>query len=391
MKLVANVMRKAHWSHYTSFIISALLRPLPLLPRIALHTALSRLPSADSTSLSAMLNSTLTTLVERAEFSCPVEGQPDLYGLGIRIGIYIQMLAVQISGLLSMVLRQDDYLGESVVLFILAVSSVLIKLIVHKQILAVEAAPMVALLLAQVSVCRAVSQMGFVVGIIFAVEFCGLSSLFVWFWWHGMDVLGRSPCADDKVFFFAKVSLWGWFRTMNKVFAIITAIAAGMMAIMYIFGEIPRQLPQPFGFKPLIVSGYTMVSVQYLLYWYQRLRGRVGPLEQNNGDQNSDRNDNDWKVDLQSAFEISINIGVIAFVEMTLKWNNITNVHSLRDPGQFMPLMISLAQLVAIIYQGVSRVAHMAATEDETHIYGKFSPFRPRLVHDRCERMLIML
>ncbi|KAM3438568.1 hypothetical protein NHJ13734_004128 [Beauveria thailandica] len=280
-----------------------------------------------------MLNSTLTTLVERAEFSCPVEGQPDLYGLGIRIGIYIQMLAVQISGLLSMVLRQDDYLGESVVLFILAVSSVLIKLIVHKQILAVEAAPMVALLLAQVSVCRAVSQMGFVVGIIFAVEFCGLSSLFVWFWWHGMDVLGHSPCADDKVFFFAK----------------------------------------------------------YLLYWYQRLRGRVGPLEQNNGDQNSDRNDNDWKVDLQSAFEISINIGVIAFVEMTLKWNNITNVHSLRDPGQFMPLMISLAQLVAIIYQGVSRVAHMAATEDEPHIYGKFSPFRPRLVDDRCERMLNML
>lgn len=298
-----------------------------------------------------MFNDTLTSLAERAEFSCPVEGQPDLYGLGIRIGIYIQMLAVQISGLLSIVLRQDDYLGESVVLFILAVGSVLIKLIVHKQILAVEAAPMVALLLAQVSVCRAVSRMGFVVGVIFAVEFCGLSSLFVWFWWHGMDVLGRSPCADDKAFFFAKVSLWGWFRTMNKVFAVFTAIAAGMMAIMYIFV-------------------YTVASVQYLLYWYQRLRGRVGPLEQNNGDQNSDMNDRDWKVDIQSAFEISINIGVIAFVEMTLKWNNITNVHSLRDPGQFMPLMISLAQLVAIIYQGVSRVAHMAATEDEPLAYG---------------------
>ncbi|KAM3471208.1 hypothetical protein MY5147_005954 [Beauveria neobassiana] len=319
-----------------------------------------------------MFNDTLTTLAERAEFSCPVEGQPDLYGLGIRIGIYIQMLAVQISGLLSIVLRQDDYLGESVVLFILAVGSVLIKLIVHKQILAVEAAPMVALLLAQVSVCRAVSRMGFVVGVIFAVEFCGLSSLFVWFWWHGMDVLGRSPCADDKAFFFAKVSLWGWFRTMNKVFAVFTAIAAGMMAI------IPIQV-------------YTVASVQYLLYWYQRLRGRVGPLEQNNGDQNSDMNDRDWKVDIQSAFEISINIGVIAFVEMTLKWNNITNVHSLRDPGQFMPLMISLAQLVAIIYQGVSRVAHMAATEDEPLAYGKLSPFHSRLVDHRCERMLNML
>lgn len=190
-----------------------------------------------------MLNETLTALVAReTSFECPVQGQPDLYGLGIRIGIYIQMLAVQLSALLSMVLRQDDYLGEGVVIFILAVGSVLIKLIVNKQILAVEAAPMIALLLAQVGVCRSIGKMGLVLGIIYAVEFCGLSSLFVWFWWHGMDVLGHSPCPDDKVFFFVKVSLWGWFRTMNKVFAVITAIIAGVMAIMYLFGESLRHV-----------------------------------------------------------------------------------------------------------------------------------------------------
>lgn len=168
--------------------------------------------------------------------TCPVTGQPDLYGLGIRVGIYIQMLAVQISALLSMVLRQDDYIGEGVVIFILAVGSVLLKVIVNKEILAVEAAPVIALLVAQVGVCRSVSKMGIILNIIFAVEFCGLSALFVWFWWHGMDVLGHSPCVDDKAFIFAKVSLWGWFRTMNKVFTIFTAIIAGTMALMYIFG-----------------------------------------------------------------------------------------------------------------------------------------------------------
>lgn len=186
-----------------------------------------------------MLNETLNALVER-EFQCPIQGQPDLYGLGIRLGIYIQMLAVQISGLLSLVLRQDDYLGEGVVIFILAVGSVLVKLIVNKGISAVEAAPMLALLLAQVGSCRFIAKMGIVLGIIYAVEFCGLSALFVWFWWYGMDVLGHSPCPDDKVFFFAKVSLWGWFRTMNKVFAVITALVAAIMAVMFFFGESPR-------------------------------------------------------------------------------------------------------------------------------------------------------
>lgn len=83
-------------------------------------------------------------------------------------------------------------------------------------------------------------------------------------------------------------------------------------------------------------------------------------------------NDDDWKFDPERAFEITVNIGVIVFVEMTLKWNNITKVHSLRDPGQFMPLMIALAQLLAIIYQAVSKFAHIVVLEDEADFYGTF-------------------
>lgn len=182
-----------------------------------------------------MLNETLTVLVERRE--CGIDGQSDLYGLGIRVGIYIQMLAVQLSALLSLVLRQDDYLGEGVVVFVLAVGSVLVKLIIEKKIVAIEAGPMIILLLSQVSVCRSVSQVGVLVNMIHAVEFCGLTALYIWYWWYGMDVLGHSHCSDDKVFFFTKVSLWGWFRTMNKVFTVFYALAALLMAILYLFGE----------------------------------------------------------------------------------------------------------------------------------------------------------
>lgn len=120
-----------------------------------------------------------------------------------------------------------------------------------------------------------------------------------------------------------------------------------------------------------------MLSFQFIFYWIQRFRGRLAdPVVLNNTGQQGqgDSDDENWNIDLQSAFEISLNIGVIAFVEMTIKWNNITGVHTLRDPGQFMPLMIALAQLFSVIYQGVSKFAHIAAVEDDAYFEGKFLP-----------------
>ena len=167
---------------------------------------------------------------------CVIEGEPDLYGLGIRIGIYIQMITVQISAALSQVLREEDHLNEATIVFVISVGSVFINLIYQKKIEAVEAAPILVLLLAQVHSCRLVNTRGIVPTLIFAVELCGLVGLYVWYWWYGMDILGGS-CPDDRAFFFANVSLWGWFRTMNKVLTVFTAIYGAITAIMYIFGE----------------------------------------------------------------------------------------------------------------------------------------------------------
>lgn len=64
------------------------------------------------------------------------------------------------------------------------------------------------------------------------------------------------------------------------------------------------------------------------------------------------------------AIEFIANVGVIVFVEMTLKWNNIPDVHSLRSPGQFMPFFIALAQFIAVFYQAISRGLRLIAAED---------------------------
>lgn len=58
-----------------------------------------------------------------------------------------------------------------------------------------------------------------------------------------------------------------------------------------------------------------------------------------------------------------VNIGAIVYVEMALKWNNISGVHSLATPGQFMPFFIALAQLLSVFYGFTSTALDLAADD----------------------------
>lgn len=51
------------------------------------------------------------------------------------------------------------------------------------------------------------------------------------------------------------------------------------------------------------------------------------------------------------SLEFVINAGVIAYVELAIKWNHISGVHDLSSPGQYMPFFIALAQLFTTLYQ----------------------------------------
>lgn len=71
---------------------------------------------------------------------------------------------------------------------------------------------------------------------IWMAELVGLAALYNYFWWRGMDLLPRS-CPDDKAFFFTKVSIWGWFRSLNKASAVLAALGAGLALVLYCGGE----------------------------------------------------------------------------------------------------------------------------------------------------------
>jgi hypothetical protein len=64
------------------------------------------------------------------------------------------------------------------------------------------------------------------------------------------------------------------------------------------------------------------------------------------------------------SLDFLVNVGAIVYVEMALKWNDISDVHSLAAPGQFMPFFISIAQLLSVFYGIGKGVLEMAEAED---------------------------
>jgi hypothetical protein len=171
-----------------------------------------------------------------SNFTCPVRGNPDLYGLGIRIGLYLQIVTAQISGLTSHLLEVDDNIGHAVVIFILATGTVLFRLILRRGIEAVEVFPILSLLIVQLGACRVPFWKRPMTIFIYVGESVCLLALTTWFWFHGMDMLPRS-CVDDYAFFFTKVSIWHWFRKFNQAITVLTVIGGVAGVISYAFSK----------------------------------------------------------------------------------------------------------------------------------------------------------
>ncbi|KND93036.1 hypothetical protein TOPH_02089 [Tolypocladium ophioglossoides CBS 100239] len=274
--------------------------------------------------------------------SCPVVGNPDLYGLGIRIGIYIQMLTVQLSGLLSASFQVEDHIGQGTIVFVLSTSIVLVRLL-HSTIQGlehqapiepVEVFPVLTLLLIQVGVCR-VSSRNKTTMLMWIVELVGLSVLFAWFWWHGMDLLPRS-CPDDKAFFFTQVSIWNWFRSLNKAGSVFAAIGTAVAVFVYCGSFIY----------------YCAVAV-------------VGCIQKRRDISEAADDDEDDERSLSAGtVDLVVNVGAIVYVEVSLKWNNIAGVHSLNSPGQFMPFFVALGQLLSVFYSATKYLLLLHANED---------------------------
>ncbi|KAI1395246.1 hypothetical protein F4819DRAFT_202782 [Hypoxylon fuscum] len=151
--------------------------------------------------------------------NCPIAGNPDLYGLGIRLGLYLQFLALVLAR--PSVKLAFKAINSSTIAFILANFIVLVRQSASRTIFAPEAYLLFFLLVPQLVLNivgtnlwgGAIDTRGAIAVLLWGA-FC---YYFSWFWWLGLDLLPLSGCDDEYGFFFTRVSLRGWFRTFNKV------------------------------------------------------------------------------------------------------------------------------------------------------------------------------
>ncbi|KAF2117100.1 hypothetical protein BDV96DRAFT_644533 [Lophiotrema nucula] len=165
------------------------------------------------------------------EGTCGFQGNPDVYGAGIRIGIYCQTLAVWTSK--YFLLSQAHVLRDNVTVFSTALLSVAIVFAVHKSsTYAIEEFLVLTILswtcstgvrsrssYSSTTFKNRALRVGFTEW--FDVAALGLHAWF-WFWALEREFL-QTPCGT-KVFFFAEVDVGGWYKHLVQVKVILGLI-----------------------------------------------------------------------------------------------------------------------------------------------------------------------
>ena len=294
---------------------------------------------------------------------CGFYGDADTYGLGIRLGIYLQwassMLAYAfvneeaggmrrvnngfqlgiLSGLvfLTVTKGRDLYVGEAYVI---------LQFCWGGFYAAIFGGP--SLVSKQKSV---VSELGQYCRLLLL---CGFFSYSVWFWFVGMDEMRKGNCGDYG-FFLARVNLFNWFKVFNKIAMVSTCISLYMSFIYatYVLGrEVMRHCGHGgSGEGQGDESDITCGEVGQLL---GQLLGQLAM------DACGRKTFEVAKRILISYILLSSLIANILLLELTIRWNKIRGVNEIRSTGQLIPIIIGGGGfgylVVKIIENGMSKV-----------------------------------
>ncbi|KAI0382807.1 hypothetical protein F5Y04DRAFT_279582 [Hypomontagnella monticulosa] len=292
--------------------------------------------------------------------SCPIDGNSDLYGLGVRLGLYLQFIALVLAR--PSVKLAFKAINSSTIAFILANFIVLVRETTSRTLRAPEACLLFFLLVPQLAVnvisTDVINGSINLRGVVAILLWAAFVFYFNWFWWVGLDVLPMSGCEDEYGFFFTKVSLRGWFRTFNKVIWILADIGIGVVIIM-----IPIQILVLLGVKRFLKKQQE-----------QQQNLRPGSPLSDFSDLDTERprpaaqgpalKSEDFK--LQNILQhISLQgwslIPFAVFVtgaEVTLAYNNISGVNTVNSVSQLVPLVLALGLLVHVISKTIVKLVH---------------------------------
>lgn len=181
-------------------------------------------------------------LPQPRDVECGIPGNPDIYGLGIRLGLYMLWIATMFT---------YEFLDEEVsnaldtnIIFFFSIGVATFVLSTQTPRPYVEEIYILLCIffggfwsLAFPSSISSFSMFGMSLR---CYLMAGMASYAVWYWFGGMDGLRRQPCGSH-VFLFAEVDLFGRARTFFKIGSIVnllipTLYILGMELLMFMPG-----------------------------------------------------------------------------------------------------------------------------------------------------------
>ncbi|KAL8946064.1 MAG: hypothetical protein Q9222_007489 [Ikaeria aurantiellina] len=268
---------------------------------------------------------------------CSHEGNPDLYGLGIRVGIYLQLT----TAILAKYFHKEaipENLNVNVI-FLLAVFIAAItattgtglrpeEIVIFLQLCFGFLFSVLGLLGGRQPQGKCKTSHGDIGPADMASFFrltltTAICVYAVWFWFLGKDKMRTTGC-PAYIFIFTKVSIYGgvrlFFQSSSTMLAIVMSALFSLQAFdMIIMSHAISRL-----FSMALESDLANIVTSLLRFGY-------------------------WKNFLYSI-NISFFFLTIVSVELTLRWNNITGVYNIRSTGQLIPFVISLIRLLGLSY-----------------------------------------
>ncbi|KAH6629161.1 hypothetical protein C7974DRAFT_182332 [Boeremia exigua] len=165
---------------------------------------------------------------------CGFQGNNDIYGVGIRVGLYAQILAVWFAN--YFLFSKAQVLRDSVSIFSVALLIIaLISAANPQDVYAIEGFILLQMLAwsclmgvrANSSHAKGILSNGslFRKGVCEIVNLVNII-LHVWFWWVGIDHMKTMPCGTHVLLYVLKTDMFGWARkammTMSLLFLLCT-------------------------------------------------------------------------------------------------------------------------------------------------------------------------
>ncbi|KAF2810534.1 uncharacterized protein BDZ99DRAFT_463095 [Mytilinidion resinicola] len=245
---------------------------------------------------------------------CSFTGNADLYGIGIRIGLYLQWVTTLTTTLYEP--KDEEILRVINLLIQSAVFMGLILLTSRNQIEPVEPVISIWLIFGALSSLSGsgMNPLGHFSGLYRVALYTAVAGYACWFWFTGLDgTLQGQQC--ETVAFFGRVSIAGRFRTFNKI-----ASAFGVC----------------------ICAVFVVLTARAFFRRYKGVPEASKPKRQK------------VSVELFIVSTAIIIISVVA-VEYLLQANGITGINQTLSVGQLIPLLVGAFSFAEIVFSVVRK------------------------------------